>query len=78
MVGGSRVMWLRHFFPREDEGEAPVANCRTMIYGYDTKPERQGVQQISDYADTFLEELRKARRMGAVGSRYPFNMVHPR
>ncbi|KAI5839115.1 hypothetical protein DFP73DRAFT_484559, partial [Morchella snyderi] len=55
---GDRVMWLRHFLPED------VPGCRIMIYGYDSNlsPDTEGIHKISDYRDSFLEEVTNARR----------------
>jgi hypothetical protein len=65
-------MWLRHFLPVD------VPGCRTMIYGYDSNlsPDTQGIHTISDYRDSFLEEVTNARRTEEVGMlRYQLNIV---
>lgn len=53
--GKSQRMWLGEFM-RED-----FPDCRTMIYGYNSKLDSRGTHTILDYAKTFLEELTKAR-----------------
>ncbi|KAA8905689.1 hypothetical protein FN846DRAFT_950264 [Sphaerosporella brunnea] len=53
--GNLRRMWLRDFLGPE------FPYCRTMIYGYDSKLQSHGVEDITDYKRSFLEELRKAR-----------------
>lgn len=59
-------MWLSEFM-REDFPE-----CRTMIYGYNSKLDSRGTHTILDYAKTFLEELTKARGSQEVSNtRYP-------
>ncbi|KAF8534801.1 hypothetical protein BDD12DRAFT_858610 [Trichophaea hybrida] len=52
----NRKMWLRHFLGQH------FRNCRTMIYGYNSKLQSRSIQQISDYNREFLGELQKARR----------------
>ncbi|KAF8532980.1 hypothetical protein BDD12DRAFT_810546 [Trichophaea hybrida] len=53
--GRLKRMWLRDFVGPE------FPNCRTMIYGYDSKLENNGFEDITDYKRGFLEELRKTR-----------------
>ncbi|USP74943.1 hypothetical protein yc1106_02217 [Curvularia clavata] len=48
-------MWLRDFLCKD------LPNCRTMIYGYNSKLSSRGVEKIMDYERGLLEELRKVR-----------------
>lgn len=50
-----RKMWLRRFLSED------LPQCRTMIYGYNSKLSSDSVHEIPDFADGFLEKLRKAR-----------------
>ena len=49
-------MWLRYFFRKN------LANCRIMIYEYDSKLTKRGFGGIEDYAREFLEDLKEIRR----------------
>lgn len=53
--GTSQRMWLCDFMRKD------FPDCRTMIYGYNSKLDAHGTHTILDYAKTFLEELTKAR-----------------
>jgi hypothetical protein len=48
-------MWLRDFLCKD------LPNCRTMIYGYNSKLLSHGLNTIMDYGRGLLEELRKVR-----------------
>lgn len=48
-------MWLSDFLAED------FPDCRTMIYGYNSKLDGRGTHTILDYTKTFLEELTKAR-----------------
>lgn len=48
-------MWLRDFLCKD------LPCCRTMIYGYNSKLSRHGVDTIMDYGRGLLEELKKVR-----------------
>ena len=54
--GPTRRMWLRHFLKKD------LPNCRTMIYGYDSKLAKRGFAKIEDYARGFLEDLKEIRQ----------------
>ncbi|KAI5839056.1 ankyrin repeat-containing domain protein [Morchella snyderi] len=53
---GRKKMWLRHFF----EKDRP--ECRTMIYGYNSRLSEHCVHRLSDYSRGLLEEIDKARK----------------
>ncbi|KAI5843119.1 ankyrin repeat-containing domain protein [Morchella snyderi] len=52
---GRKKMWLRHFFERDRP------ECRTMIYGYNSRLREPGIHTLSDYSRGLLEEIYKAR-----------------
>ena len=59
-------MWLRDFLSKD------CKDCRTMIFGYNSKLRGRGIHSLRDYVRNFLEELRKARRSPEVFLRsYP-------
>lgn len=49
-------MWLRDFLSKD------LPNCRTMIYGYNTKLKSPGIHTIESYCRSFLDELKKVRK----------------
>lgn len=49
-------MWLRDFLSKD------LPNCRTMIYGYNSKLQSAGIHTIEGYCRSFLEELKKVRK----------------
>lgn len=49
-------MWLRDFLSKD------LPNCRTMIYGYNSKLKSPGIHTIEAYSRSFLEELKKVRK----------------
>jgi hypothetical protein len=58
--GNLRRMWLQDFLQKD------LPNCRTMIFGYNSKLDSPGIHQIEDYRDNLLTELKKARVSGEV------------
>jgi hypothetical protein len=48
-------MWLRHFLSKD------LPQCRTMIYGYNSKLSSRSIGTIEDYSREFLEGLKKVR-----------------
>lgn len=48
-------MWLRDFLSKD------LPQCRTMIYGYDSKLSSHGVDTILDYGRELMEEIKKIR-----------------
>ncbi|RPB06364.1 hypothetical protein P167DRAFT_514584, partial [Morchella conica CCBAS932] len=53
---GRKKMWLRHFFERDRP------ECRTMIYGYNSRLGEPGIHTLSDYSRGLLEEIDKTRK----------------
>lgn len=53
--GNLRRMWLRDFLCHD------LPNCRTMIYGYNSRLDSHAIHTTLDFAKDFLEELTKAR-----------------
>jgi protein SERAC1 len=49
-------MWLRDFLSKD------LPNCRTMIYGYNSKLSSRGIDTILGYGRGFLEAVKKVRR----------------
>src|SRR5437763_11226861 len=54
-------MWLRNFLSKD------LPNCRTMIYGYDSKLSSHGIDKILDYGRDFLEGIKRVRQTQEVG-----------
>jgi hypothetical protein len=48
-------MWLRDFLSRD------LPQCRTMIYGYNSKLSTHGVDTIRDYGRGLMEEIKIIR-----------------
>ena len=48
-------MWLRDFLSKD------LPQCRTMIYGYNSKLSSHGIDTIMDYGREFIEEIKKVR-----------------
>ncbi|KAJ5593550.1 hypothetical protein N7537_010454 [Penicillium hordei] len=48
-------MWLRDFLSKD------LPQCRTMIYGYNSKLSSHGVDTILDYGRELMEEIKKIR-----------------
>ena len=48
-------MWLRDFLSKD------LPQCRTMIYGYNSKLSSRGVDTIMDYGREFLERIKGVR-----------------
>ncbi|KAJ5917515.1 hypothetical protein N7466_011069 [Penicillium verhagenii] len=49
-------MWLRDFLSKD------LPQCRTMIYGYNSKLSSHGVDTILDYGRELMEEIKKIRK----------------
>jgi hypothetical protein len=54
-------MWLRDFLSKD------LPQCRTMIYGYNSKLSSHGVDTILDYGRELMEEIKKIRNTKEVG-----------
>ena len=48
-------MWLRDFLSKD------LPQCRTMIYGYNSKLSSHGVDTILDYGRGLMEEIKRIR-----------------
>ncbi|KAJ5660388.1 hypothetical protein N7507_006839 [Penicillium longicatenatum] len=55
-------MWLRDFLSKD------LPQCRTMIYGYNSKLSSHGVGKILDYGRELMEEIKKIRNSKEVGN----------
>ncbi|OQD78945.1 hypothetical protein PENANT_c070G01951 [Penicillium antarcticum] len=53
--GNPGRMWLRDFLSKD------LPQCRTMIYGYNSKLSSHGVDTILDYGRELMEEIKKIR-----------------
>jgi protein SERAC1 len=60
-------MWLRDFFSKD------LPNCRTMIYGYNSKLLSHGIDTIMDYGREFLEGIKRIRYTQEVGHNEGFS-----
>ena len=49
------VMWLRDFLSKD------LPDCRTMIYGYQSKLSKWNMNQLSEYGREFFAEISKVR-----------------
>ena len=54
-------MWLRDFLSKD------LPQCRTMIYGYNSKLSSYGVDTILDDGRELMEEIKKIRNTKEVG-----------
>lgn len=54
-------MWLRDFLSKD------LPQCRTMIYGYNSKLSSHGVDTILDYGRELMEEIKNIRNTKGVG-----------
>ncbi|RDW73410.1 hypothetical protein BP6252_07317 [Coleophoma cylindrospora] len=63
-------MWLRDFLSKD------LPNCRTMIYGYNSKLSSHGVDTILDYGREFLEAIKGIRPMQEARERPLFFIAH--
>lgn len=54
-------MWLCDFLSKD------LRQCRTMIYGYNTKLSSHGVDSILNYGRELIEEIKKIRNTKEVG-----------
>jgi len=68
--GNLRRMWLRDFFSKD------LPNCRTMIYGYNSKLKSHGVDTIMDYGREFLEGIKRVRHTKELRERPLFFIAH--
>jgi hypothetical protein len=48
-------MWLRDFFSKD------LPQCRTMIYGYNSKLSSRGIERVLDYGRELIEEIKQIR-----------------
>jgi len=48
-------MWLRDFLSKD------LPNCRTIIYGYNSKLSSYGLDKIMDYSRELLEGIKRVR-----------------
>ena len=55
-------MWLRDFLSKD------LPQCRTMIYGYNSKLSSPGVNTILDYGRELMEDIKKVRTTKQVGN----------
>ncbi|KAH8747562.1 hypothetical protein BGZ57DRAFT_169214 [Hyaloscypha finlandica] len=53
--GNLGQMWLRDFLSKD------LPNCRTMIYGYNSKLSSPGIDTIMDYGRAFLDRIKRVR-----------------
>ncbi|RDW87375.1 hypothetical protein BP5796_03069 [Coleophoma crateriformis] len=63
-------MWLRDFLSKD------LPNCRTMIYGYNSKLSSHGVDTIMDYGREFLEAIKGIRPTQEARERPLFFIAH--
>ncbi|KAF3399052.1 hypothetical protein DPV78_006687 [Talaromyces pinophilus] len=63
-------MWLRDFLSKD------LPQCRTMIYGYDSKLSSHGVDTILDYGRGLMEEIKKIRNTKELQQRPLFFIAH--
>lgn len=53
--GNNSAMWLRDFLAHD------LPDCRTMIYGYQSKLLTSNISQLKEYGREFLMEFEKLR-----------------
>ncbi|KAH6694334.1 hypothetical protein BKA61DRAFT_647691 [Leptodontidium sp. MPI-SDFR-AT-0119] len=63
-------MWLRDFLSKD------LPNCRTMIYGYNSKLSSHGINTIMDYGREFLEAIKRVRHTQELRERPVFFIGH--
>ncbi|KAJ5745112.1 hypothetical protein N7520_010294 [Penicillium odoratum] len=63
-TGNLGRMWLRDFLSKD------LPQCRTMIYGYNSKLSSHGVDTILDYGRELMEEIKKIRNTKEVGDAF--------
>ncbi|PCG88093.1 hypothetical protein PENOC_112530 [Penicillium occitanis (nom. inval.)] len=63
-------MWLRDFLSKD------LPQCRTMIYGYNSKLSSHGVDTILDYGRELMEEIKKIRNIKELQQRPLFFIAH--
>ncbi|KAH8682822.1 hypothetical protein BGZ60DRAFT_205902 [Tricladium varicosporioides] len=63
-------MWLRDFLSKD------LPNCRTMIYGYNSKLSSHGINNIMDYGREFLEAIKRVRHTQELRERPLFFIAH--
>ena len=56
-------MWLRDFLSKD------MPQCRTMIYGYNSKLSARGFDTTADYSRGLREAIKNARGTKEVGAR---------
>jgi hypothetical protein len=54
-------MWLRDFLSKD------LPQCRTIVYGYNSKLSSYGVDSILDYGRELMEEIKKIRNPKEAG-----------
>ena len=64
--GNLARMWLRDFLSKD------MPQCRTMIYGYDSKLSSRGIDTITDYGRQILEGIKNIRNTQSVRYSYFF------
>ena len=53
--GNAHRMWLRHFLSED------LPNCRTMIFGYNSKLRGSSIATLEDYSRQLLEGINSVR-----------------
>ncbi|KUL81412.1 hypothetical protein ZTR_10224 [Talaromyces verruculosus] len=68
--GNLSRMWLRDFLSKD------LPQCRTIIYGYNSKLSSHGVDTILDYGRELMEEIKKIRNTKELQQRPLFFIAH--
>ncbi|KAL3470235.1 hypothetical protein BJX99DRAFT_239841 [Aspergillus californicus] len=63
-------MWLRDFLSKD------LPQCRTMIYGYNSKLTSHGIDTILDYGRELMEEIKQVRKTKELQQRPIFFVAH--
>ncbi|KAL4742399.1 hypothetical protein BDV11DRAFT_167246, partial [Aspergillus similis] len=63
-------MWLRDFLSKD------LPQCRTMIYGYNSKLSSHGIDTILDYGRELMEEIKQVRNTKELQQRPLFFVAH--
>ncbi|KAL4736259.1 hypothetical protein BDV11DRAFT_173082 [Aspergillus similis] len=63
-------MWLRDFLSKD------LPQCRTMIYGYNSKLSSHGIDTILDYGRELMEEIKQVRNTKELQQRPIFFIAH--
>ncbi|KAL5043005.1 hypothetical protein BDW71DRAFT_210605 [Aspergillus fruticulosus] len=63
-------MWLRDFLSKD------LPQCRTMIYGYNSKLSSHGIDTILDYGRELMEEIKQVRNTKELQQRPLFFIAH--